>query len=578
MTLIKKATKIDLEGKGVLTLRPADYVTQGGEGAIYRKNKLVIKLYSDPRKMRRDDMVGKIRLLAKTFSHQSIVAPNGVVKNSQGSPIGYYMPFVEGEALPRVFTNDFRNQTGFDDAGAKQLSEEMYEVVNTAHQGQALMVDANELNWLMGTSSQGTIIPYVIDVDSWAIGKWPAQVIMPSIRDWQSQQFSPLTDWFAWGVVTFQIFTGIHPFKGKLDGYQNGEMERRMKDNASVFLPEVRLNRAVRDFSCIPGPLLDWYRETFSSQTRSIPPSPGQTGAPKGGPLRVMRTVTTLTGGLHYEKLFELTGDKVLSVWPCGVVRTESGALFLIENQRQIGSSQADRLAVAEVEDGWLLAEETGGNWSFRFISTNRFSQHELDSPTAFSQVVRCENRLFGVTENELVELRLLSFQKPILSAHKRWTIMGNSTKWFHGVGISDVLGSTYLVAPFDRESVAFVKVPELDGVKVIDAKIGWRYVEVVIMDQNGSYQVYGFSFDANWKHYQVTKRDVDQPDLNLAFLPKGVAARIDQDGELTIYVPTQGDQKVLNDKDIATTMLLGNVEDSVVYRQNGALWSLKMR
>lgn len=578
MTLIKSPTKVSLEGKGVLTLRQADYVTHGGEGAIYRKKNTGIKLYTDAKKMKQDNMIGKIKLLATAFSNQSIIAPQGAVKNSRGSPVGFYMPFVSGEPLARVFTNDFRNREGFGDADAKVLAERMHDVVMHAHDTHALMVDANELNWIASLSRKDGPMPYVIDVDSWAIGSWPAKVIMPSIRDWHSARLSELTDWFAWGVVTFQLFTGIHPFKGKLDGYKNGEMERRMKDHASVFLPDVRLNRAVRDFSCIPGPLLDWYRETFGSDTRTIPPLPSQTGAPRGGPLRVMRTVVTKTGGLGYEKLFEIAGDSVTSVWPCGVVRTASGALYLIDTKQRIGTSHATKLAVTEHDDGWVVAEGENDTWSFRFIKRNDLSVHDLQVPLGVTNVLRYENRLFAATKTELVELKLMAFSKPILSPQNRWSTMDNATKWFKGVGISDVLGSTFIVAPFETNSVAFVKTPELDGQTVVDARIGTRYVEVAAINKSGTYHAYGFAFDRAWQHYSATTRDIDQPSLNTALLPKGVAARIEDDGELVVFVPSQGEQKVVRDKDIATTMHLTNIGDTVVYRKDGALWSLRMR
>jgi hypothetical protein len=83
--------------------------------------------------------------------------------------------------------------------------------------------------------------------------------MMASIRDWHTPKVGIETDRFALAVVTFQVYTGIHPYRGTLDGYKRTEMERRMKEKKSVFTTGVRLNQAVRDFSCIPSPLLAWY-------------------------------------------------------------------------------------------------------------------------------------------------------------------------------------------------------------------------------------------------------------------------------------------------------------------------------
>lgn len=147
MSTIKRPKKVTLEGYGDLTLRTADYVTEGGEGAIYRKGGYIIKLYHDAQKMQRDDMSEKIHLLASSLKHPSIVTPKGLVIDSNEA-IGYYMPFVQGEAYPKLFTNDFRNQNGIDTLGVTHLATKMHEVVDYVHRQGALLVDANELNWL----------------------------------------------------------------------------------------------------------------------------------------------------------------------------------------------------------------------------------------------------------------------------------------------------------------------------------------------------------------------------------------------------------------------------------------------
>ncbi len=107
-----------------------------------------------------------------------------------------------------------------------------------AHQQGAILVDANELNWLMNRTTEPE--PRIVDVDSWQLGtKWPARVIMPSIRDWHTHGFNEESDWFSYAIVTFQVFSGIHPYRGRHDGYSNNEIERRMKDNVSVFNKDV---------------------------------------------------------------------------------------------------------------------------------------------------------------------------------------------------------------------------------------------------------------------------------------------------------------------------------------------------
>ena len=578
MSQIKKATKVILDSKNIVTLRSNDYVAQGGEGVIYRKGDNVIKLYLDSKKMKNDDISSKVRLLASSMKHSSIVSPKGVVSDDKGNPIGFYMSYVTGEALPRLFTNDFRNQSGFGNKQTIALADKMHEVVRYVHDKRSLMVDANELNWLADISDINNPVPYVIDVDSWEIGKFKASVIMPSIRDWHSKSVCEASDWFAWGIVSFLLFTGIHPYKGKLYGYKPGELEKRMKDNASVFLPKVRLNRAVRDFRKIPGPLYEWYQATFTDGERSVPPSPLQTDFPNKATIgRVMRTVATATGGLVYEKLFEIVGEKVVSVWPCGIIRTESGSLIELSTKKTIGISFGRRVAVVARSHGWLVVEEIDKHWRWRFIS-RKVVEFPLTVPLGIQDVVRSGERIFAVTQTELVELVLHEFQKSVITIGNRWRFLQNATQWYQEIGVSDVLGATHLIAPFDEHSVAIVRVPELDGSRIINAVSGKRFAEIVVVNQQGEYQVYNFSFTFDWKKYKVNVRTTDSPEQNLTILPKGVVASIPEDGQLVIAVPSQDVQKIVNDKDIASDMYLNRIDDQVVYLKDGAVWSLRMQ
>jgi len=584
MTRITTPTPLALEGIGTLTVRQHDYVTQGGEGAIYRKGERILKLALDPSTFVRSGMAEKIRLLRARLFHTSIVTPAGLVYDQAGVPIGHHLPYVRGEPYPRLFTNDWRTQQGITDASVTALVSAMHEVVVHAHEAGALLVDANELNWLADVSDVRRPVPYAIDVDSWQIGRFKARAVMPSIQDWYSGTdahgtFTPseATDWFAWGVVTFLLYTGIHPYKGKLDGYKPGDLKRRMQENASVFLPEVRLSRAVRDFSVIPGPLLDWYRATFAEGERSVPPLPHATGTRRRAPIGPARTAVPDAVGLVHEEVLTVSDDPIVSVWPCGVVRTDSGALIEVAHKRVLGHTCRGRTAVAAHSGGYLVAEEVGTAWQCRFLGSDT-TAHELSLAIPVREMVRSGDRMFAVTDTELIELTLQMFSRPVLTLGMRWQILGNSTKWYGGVGVSDVLGAMYLIVPDTHDSVAMVRVHELDGLRVVNATAFGRIAVVVVLLCSGQYRMYTFCGGREWRTYDVSVRDLDGPALNLTILPKGAIAEIREDGELAVTVPSQGTERVVSDKDIITAMQLGNIGDGVVYRYRGALWSLRMQ
>ncbi len=570
-------TTVELEGRGPMILRPSDHVATGGEASVYKAHGTSIKIYTDPEKMQRDGMTEKVKLL-KPLAHKFVCAPEGVVRDSKGRPIGLYMSFAEGETLPRIFASSYWQREGFDTAHAKKLVERMRDTVVFAHDHKAIMVDPNELNWIVSLSGRDGPEPRAIDVDSWAIGRFGPHAIMQSIRDWHTKEFNVDTDWFAWGIVTFQIFTGIHPYRGTLEGYTQKDLEKRMKDNASVFAKGIRLNNAVRDFSTIPSPLLEWYKSVFQKQTRSKPPSPFDSGIAITTPARVHRTHTSASGSLVYDKLFEKVGDKGIRVWPCGVILTAGGSLYDLSTKREIGKISSSG-EVVKTPGGWMLAELVLGQHTFTFVDERTLQAHNLQFSLNGLGTFRYENRLFLVTENEIVELKLMNVGRPLLAIGNRTQILQpKATKWFDGVGIQKAFGATFAVLPFGDAACKTVRIKELDGITPISARAGNRYVAVIGLDKAGAYQKFEFTFTADYRSYQEWHDATDSSELNVAILPKGVVAMILNDGEVVIFVPRNGAINKVKDRYIETDMILANWDDTVVYIKDGALWSLRMK
>ena len=574
---------VELEGRGTLTIRPNDYVSQGGEGIVYRANQTVIKVYHDPEKMRRDGMPDKLRMLSK-IKHPYIVGPEGVVLDFKGSPIGFWMPYAEGEPLSRIFTTSFRTRAGFGDEDAKQLVERMRETVSVAHGHGALLIDGNELNWraLLSQGKTGPE-PRVIDVDSWEIGRWPATVIMPSIRDWSKDTFTEMTDWFSWGIVTFQVFTGIHPYKGTLPGFDRGDLVGRMRLNASVFDPAVVLNQAVRSFTCIPGRLLDWYRQTFADGYRSTPPSVLATGGPAmPQAARTARVVTGPTGSLQYDLLLR-PSQPAVRTWPCGVVLLRDGTLVDLAKKNMIGHMLSRDGEVVKVDGGWMAADVENGRYAFACIDERTRAAITLRCDLSIRRIFRYENRLFAITETGMIELQFMRVGRPLLTLGRQTAILQpKATQWFDGVGIMDaaatIANHRFLITPFGEKACAITRIPELDFGRPVAAKAGHRFVTVVSIDKAGQYQKTEITFSKDYATHTVWQGTTDSADLNIALLPKGVCATIVRDGELDIFVPTSGTLSKVSDSHIATTMELANWGDTVIYLERGEAWSLKMK
>lgn len=572
-----KNNNLILEGRGPLVIRESDYKASGGEGVLYRANTTIIKLYHDPDKMKKEQMPEKLKLLS-AIRHEYIVSPRGLVYDPAKKPLGFYMDYVEAEPLPRVFTNDFRQRENFGNEETKRLVERMRETVSFAHKNNALLVDANEMNWLAVLNGKGGPEPRIIDVDSWSLGKWPAKVIMPSIRDWHASSFSQLTDWFSWGIVTFQIFTGIHPYKGKLGGYNPSEMERRMKENASVFANGIRLPSAVRDFSQIPPALLSWYNAVFQHGERALPPSIFAAGPASAYPAKTLHVTAMPTGSLIFEKIFEKTNDPVIRIWPSGVCLLSSGKLYDLGRKREIGVATSGSSEVVKTPTGWIVADKAGSKYDFSFINGTSLKREALSLALEADGIVRYCERLFLIGARGITEIKFIDLGKPIISPGNTWGAKINSTKWFDGIGVEDAFGSKFIILPFGEDSCAHIRAPELDGLKIIDAKAGYRFAVISALNKKGEYKRIEFAFTREYNSYEATTTDADSAGINIAILPKGVVAEVIEDGELGISVPSARKINKVTDKYISTDMRLANWEDIVLYIQNGAVWKMKMK
>jgi hypothetical protein len=576
---------VELEGKGTVVLRPSDHIATGGEGAIYRAGDMVVKIYLHPEEMKKRGTPDKVRGMAAKLAHPYIVTPLGMALSEKGEVVGHYLQYVEGppegQPLPLLFTNDFRKAEGFTDALASTLIDRMRQVVVYAHGNDALLIDPNELNWF-ALHIRKDPEPRIIDVDSWVLGPMPPTVsIMPSIRDWHVKHFGKESDWFSWAVVTFQIYTGIHPYKGTLAGYARADLEKRMRDNASVFAPGVRLNMAVRDFSCIPGPLRNWYEATFQKGERVAPPSPFDTGITAPPAAKVMRaTVTGTKGTLIMEKIFgNLPHEPVIRTFSCGVAVTKMDSLVDLKTKKTFATLQLPG-EVTKLPQGWLIGQIlNSGETEFRFVSEGDLKCQYLDLRLKARQLISYENRMFAVCENGLTEIKVNIFGTKVLaSAGQSWGIIANSTKWYNGVGVLDAMGAKFVIAPFGEKAVAQVRVRELDKVRVVNGKSGNRFVSLVVLDKKGEYHKLDLLFSSDYQTYTVRDSLVDGPELNLAILPKGVCAEIEKDGEMTVFVPSNSNTIRAEDSTITTDMTLSNWGDKVIFIRDGEVWSVRMK
>lgn len=578
--------KVYVPGKGEVSLKPTDHLATGGEGAVYLKNNLIFKLFLDPVKAQSRGMQEKIQLLAQV-RHPFIIAPLDVLYDNQHQMIGYYMTPAEGVPLMKTFTNSWRDLNGFDDRQAVSLVENMRSAVAVAHGMGAIMVDGNETNYL----AKG-IEPRIIDIDSWQIGKHPATAIMPSIKDYHATTFDAGSDWFSWAIVSFQVMTGIHPYKGTHPQFKKGDLEGRMRANASVFDAGVKLNTAVRPFDCIPKALLAWYEDVFKRGARTLPPSALWSAAAPAMP-KQYRVRQNSAGSISHEKVHEFSGA-VQHVSGNGIAYHQDGGhlrafdLYRKQAISKLSSTDIEALFANQAGfvrqgDSFVFVRFVGGLLEGLIIAGDKdpTSQQALTNtlPLAVHKLVVMGNRLFvlnTVSDKGLVELELVTLgSKVALAVKQEWPVNVMSTRFFDGVGLMDCVGMPFLVIP-EADTLTIQKAKCLKEYKIVDGFSRHGRCSWLTGISRADGKLYKLELRSTGQEFTLHAATlVEDAELNIAVTAKGIAASIDEDGVLLVQNTHGAGGKLINDVSISREMQLFALPEGIFYRENTRIFKL---
>ncbi|MBF0528399.1 MAG: serine/threonine protein kinase [Deltaproteobacteria bacterium] len=570
--------QVILPGKGETTLLPRDHLATGGEGAVYLKNGLVFKLYLDSVAARARGMEEKIRLLAR-IRHPYIVAPIDILRDPRHDMVGYYMPAAQGAPLVKIFTNAWRDVNGFGNAEAAKLVENMRLVIEEAHQLSALVVDGNEMNWL----ADG-VEPRAIDVDSWQIGPFKTNAIMASIFDHHANTLSSESDWFSWGIVTFQVFTGIHPYKGTHPDFKRGDMEARMRANASVFDSKVKLNAAVRDFSLIPKPLVDWYEGVFQHGDRGAPPGV-MMSAPPAAVARIFRARVSGSGLLKHQLVLTLPGP-IRHVSRNGIALYEEGSrlcAYDLKRRQPLPSLQADavdRLVKNEAclvrsGNGFVLLELDGSGVSGSIVTGVRDpapANPDIGSlPCVAEKLIAWGDRVFALnSHNELgfTEIAIEALgARTIISIKQSWPVNFLSTRFFDGFAVTDCLGTPFVVQPDGDSALLIHRAAALREYHLVNGYAGNRHSLILHGVRRADGRLYRLKMKMGVTEYEVIDSVVvDDAELDIAITPKGIAVAIFDDGEVSVWNILGTGEKIVPDPAVTRDMRLFALTDGVFY------------
>lgn len=558
---------------------------KGGEGSIYVLKGVAYKV-CEPGKM------VDIRKLAElaTIDHPKIIRPEDVLLDSKDKPVGYTMKLVPGNAKPlaAILSKTYREREGLTPDKMSKLVEQIVDGIRYIHSKPGyLQVDGNEFNYMVTDTHDGV---YFIDVNSYQTPNFPADAIMPSIRDWScGTNFTQLSDCYSFGIISFYMFTGIHPFKHRHPKYPDIKtaMIDQMKAGVSVFDPDASFPHAAVYFpfeQVIPGgkdgAYVQWYRATFERGQRLYIPLSFQ------ATITFAAAVKEIIGSNNFEivKLREYDSQVTGYLFKNGreIVTTTDG--LYLDNQPSYKASGKFRVGFSPKNLPVVMTLESD-KIRVTSIETGKFLPHEK-SPFEIeaADIMSYDGRLFWQYDKNVFELQFMENMDGSLWAvvpSVAADIRPNATSMFQGVVFQNTFGAIHASVFPEKGYHRQFKIDELEGMEITDAKYEDHVLMVVAADRvEGVYTRFVFRFSPKWDNYDTRRFDNITPTgINFTVLPNGIVVSINEDESLEIF-SRKGplNVKVYKDPAIKADMHLCHSGQQVRFAHGKSMYSIKVK
>lgn len=534
--------QVFVKGNAV-NLTKREYVASGGEGTIYAKGDEAYKIYHDPSKM---IPKGKVSELQRIHSDRKVIMPLQYVLDKNNKTVGYTMRFVRNTyTLCQLFPIAFKNRNSLNPTMCMGLVRNMQNTLQNIHNAGVLVVDLNEMNLLVDENFTEV---YFIDTDSYQTKTYPATAIMESIRDRHTptNSFNTGSDWFSFGIVSFQLLTGIHPYKGKHPFVTT--MDDRMKANISVFNKDVRVPKSCGSFNIIPEAYRDWYKAIFDDQKRVAPP-------------------TSLVTSIVVPQVKQVTGDNTLDIREVNINYD-----FGYSNKRAfVKTARQYRTVDIQCRDSRIFFQEDPNGPA---ITEN--------NGVFGDQVMTYDGRAYLKLDDSIMEVDFVETKKLIPKLMSLTKILPQATRMYDGVVIQALLGQCYAsIYPESKKSYQ-IKLPELSGYKIVDAKFE-KDVLVIVAGKNGVYDKFRYFFTDgkhdSYKSYRLTKvEDVTNKDINFTVIDKGILVEITDTESLRLEHLYSRQVTEVSSAQVSMDMRLFSRGNDVYFEKKGKTYSIKTK
>jgi hypothetical protein len=451
-------------------------------------------------------------------------------------------------------------------------------ILEDVHDASCIIVDANEMNFLVDTKTHSNV--YAIDVDSYQTPSYPATVIMQNIRDYSSNSFDEKTDFFAFAILTFQLWIGIHPYRGTHKKIRN--LEDRMKNNISVFDSEVIIPSICPPFDVIPKNLRKWYQDVFQGGVRTLPPSdfdsPGMT------PMVTRKVASVQSQYFETKIMFQFKGEVIRKHFYYNGNNFISTDKFTYINQTKIDRS--------ELKSGWLIFANDVANTPYiaklhnRHLSFINAYTGEVGSKDVYGltsginnidKLMAFKNRLYAKIEDQIFEIEINRMLKNNMVS----SCMPNATEFYGGFAIQIMLASVFVYVFPERGKVYNFKIDELKNYKVVNGRMIENVCVIIGINKDGQYDRLVIKFDFAGNRFSIRKTEnIQIDDINIACTSAGVCAHIIDDGLMEIFHSKYDSNQVMEIQDsfIRSDMELSSCGQIITYSSGDALYSIKRK
>lgn len=507
---------------------PKDPFSSGGEGNVFKVGSELVKIFFNPKA----DIELRVKELS-CISSKYILTPKYVAYRNN-KPVGYSMDLARNTVpLASVFANSFVKRHGLTTANFEAITKNLQSIIAELHSHSILVVDCNEFNFLVSKSDFKTV--YAIDTDSYQTPSLKATAILPSIQDpltIKDNNFTEESDWYSFAILTTQLYTGLHPFKGRYTHNTKLKLTERMSAGVTTFLDEVSTPASMRLIENIPMLLKHWIRNTLETGLRELPPS-------------------------KYAD-FSFTAQKSFKIVPISGKINKTLIDFDAPRSHEIFCN------------GKRIVVTKGAKNLIWYSGINNF----VISPKLGEEYQIIDGRLYRLSNGFLTEIEERHGQ--LLEAKS--DNVATYSEFKDGCVISKWAQKTGFILPIGKGKTIITNFPELDNARILDASLKGRVLQVNIHKDN-EYKIGFFIFKENFISYSYKELTVNGPSETVTTVTqKGMfLSYLASEEQLVLILPNGESMKVIQDIVLPSDSVLGEESGRVLLFTEGNKYHISL-